>query len=136
MEVETEAPRWQDLIRDRADHWNAMCSAVALTDEEGLQPFTVPSGWMGSVSPPPTQAYTPQELSDEIEGNEPALYSLLDAVADRAPSLMRTSALLPLARLAAWTDSSGWVRPLAEWPGDGGESAAADSTPRATGSRA
>ena len=105
-------------LREAADYWVAMCAAISLTDGAGLQPFQVPSGWMGSSSPPPAQAYTQRELADEIEGNEPALHALIDAVIDRAPSLCRRPAMLPLARLASWTESDKWVRPLAEWPGE------------------
>ena len=43
------------------------CSALALTDNVGLQPFTTPSGWMGSMGPAPVQAYTQEELADLIE---------------------------------------------------------------------
>ena len=105
-------------LRDAADYWVSMCSAVALTDGAGLQPFTVPSGWMGSTSPPPAQAYTADELSSEVESNRPALDALVRAVVDRSPSLCRMSSMLPLARLACWTDDEQWVRPLDEWPGD------------------
>jgi hypothetical protein len=114
----TEKEEMKRRFRDGADYWNSMCSAVTLTDGAGLQPFTVPSGWMGSSSPPPTQAYSPDELASETERNEPVLDALLDAVIDRAPSLCRKSSLMPLARLACWTESEKWVRPLDEWPGE------------------
>ena len=52
------------------------------------------------------------------------LARLLDVVADRAPSLCNREALLPLARLATWTDSEAWVRPLDEWPGEAATAAA------------
>ena len=93
-----------------------MCGAVALSEEEGLQPFTVPSGWMGSASPPPVQAYTQDEIEAEVRRTEPALKALYRAAEERAPSLLSRFAILPLARLAAWT-SGQWVRPLEEWPG-------------------
>ena len=108
----------EERLRDAAEYWNSMCSAVELTDGTGLQPFTVPSGWMGSSSPPPVQAFTPEELAEETEGNAPVLLALIDAVLERAPSLCRRSSMLPLARLACWTDSKSWVRPLEEWPGE------------------
>ena len=95
-----------------------MCSAVALTDEAGLQPFATPSGWMGSIGPPPQQTYTREELEETLASTQPVLHDLLDAVADRAPSLRNREALLPLARLAAWTKRDEWVRPLDDWPGE------------------
>ena len=98
---------------------------LALTGESGLQPFTNPAGWMGSMGPPPTQAYTREELATFLDRTEPVFHSLLDAVADRAPSLYHREALLPLARLATWTDSEAWVRPLDEWPGEARETDAA-----------
>lgn len=105
-------------LQERADYWNAMCSAVALTRETGLQPFQNPTGWMGSVAPPPKQSFTPAELDEAIDKQQPVLNSLLEAVVEKAPSLCRPSALLPLARLAAWTDSEQWVRPLNDWAGE------------------
>ena len=101
-----------------ADYWVGMCSAITLTNEAGLQPFAVPSGWMGSSSPPPAQAFTNAELTDEVERCTPALHALINAAVDRAPSLCRRSSMLPLARLACWTDSERWVRPLDDWVGE------------------
>ena len=95
-----------------------MCSAIMLTGDTGLQPFQNPSGWMAFSAPPPTQSYSPEELDAAIARTQPVLYQLLDAVADRAPSLCRRSAMLPLARLAAWTESEKWVRPLDDWAGE------------------
>ena len=118
---QSEPLKWRP---ERADYWHAMCSAVALTDESGLQPFSNPAGWMGSMGPPPTQAYTREELAAFLDRTEPILHDLLDVVADRAPSLCNLQALLPLARLATWTDSEAWVRPLDEWPGEAATAAA------------
>ncbi|KAL1504656.1 hypothetical protein AB1Y20_008436 [Prymnesium parvum] len=102
-------------LREGAEGWLGLCCAISLTEGSGLQPFAAPRGWLAEVSPPPAQAYTQSELVAEIERREPALYALLDACAARAPALCTPHALLPLARLAAWTTE--WVRPLEEWEG-------------------
>ena len=104
--------------RELAERWLVWSGAIALTDEAGLQPFSVPSGWMGSSSPPPAQAYSQADLEASLETSEPALTALLDAVADRAPSLCQPDCALPLARLAAWTGGK-WVRALDDWAGEG-----------------
>jgi len=108
-----------DLLKGSAEQWLAMSCAISLSETQELQPFSVPQGWMGSMSPPPAQEYTREQLVEEIEKREPSLYELLDACAERAPSLCTRSHMLPLARLAAWTDRDEWVRPLDEWTGDG-----------------
>ena len=69
------------------------------------------------MAPPPKQSFTPAELDEAIDKQQPVLNSLLEAVVEKAPSLCRPSALLPLA-LAAWTDSEQWVRPLNDWAGE------------------
>lgn len=103
-------------LREGAEGWLGLCSAITLSDGQGLQPFSSPSGWLADISPPPAQAYTQVQLLAEIERHEPALHKLFDACADRAPSLCSVSNLLPLARLAAWT-SGRWVRSIEEWEG-------------------
>ena len=105
-------------LQSQAVQWLAMSSAINLSDGEGLQPFAVPQGWMAAPSAPPVQSFTNDELSAEIERREPALLALLKACAERAPSLCTPSAMLPLARLAAWTERDAWVRPLDEWEGE------------------
>lgn len=105
-------------LQSQAVQWLAMSSAISLSDGEGLQPFAVPQGWMAAPSAPPAQSFTNDELSAEIERREPALLALLKACAERAPSLCTPSAMLPLARLAAWTERDAWVRPLDEWEGE------------------
>ena len=104
-------------LKEQAEGWLGLCSAITLTEGEGLQPFQSPSGWLAGMSPPPAQAYTQEALVTEIERHEPPLFALLDACFDRAPSLCRAASTLPLARLAAWT-SDRWVRPLDEWTGE------------------
>lgn len=116
-DVDEEWRREQMQLRAVAQQWLAMSVAIKLSEVGGLQPFSVPSGWLAMPSPPPSQAYTEEELVAEVERREPSLSALLEACADRAPSLCRRAALLPLARLAAWT-SDGWVRPLEEWAGE------------------
>ena len=116
-EVDEEWRREQVQLRAAAEQWLAMSVAIKLSEAGGLQPFSVPAGWMAMPSPPPSQAYTEEELVAEVERREPSLSALLDACADRAPSLCSRATLLPLARLAAWT-SDGWVRPLEEWAGE------------------
>lgn len=113
-------------LQSQAVQWLAMSSAIDLSDGEGLQPFAVPQGWMAAPSAPPAQSFTNDELSAEIERREPALLALLKACAERAPSLCTPSAMLPLARLAAWTERDAWVRPLDEWEGEGDGSARLD----------
>ena len=119
QERAAELARAAELSRLRmaADQWLGMCSAITLSGEAGLQPFSAPSGWLADMSPPPAQAYTQDELITEAELHEPAMSALLDACADRAPVLCSIPAVVPLARLAAWT-SGRWVRPLDEWEGD------------------
>ena len=56
---EDQATLW---LRERAEGALAVCCAVSLSGEAGLQPFTTPRGWMGSYSPQPVQAYTREEL--------------------------------------------------------------------------
>ena len=97
-------------LQSQAVQWLAMSSAINLSEGEGLQPFAVPEGWMAAPSAPPAQAFTNDELIAEIERHEPALLALLEACAERAPSLCTPSAMLPLARLAAWTERDAWVR--------------------------
>ena len=112
--------------RESAERYLGMCVAVSLSGDAGLQPFTVPSGWMAYPSPPPVQAFSNDELTQEVESKEGSLRRLLEACEERAPSLFADSsatwssapALLPLARLAAWTDEGNWVRPLSEWQGE------------------
>ena len=96
-------------LQSQAVQWLAMSSAINLSEGEGLQPFAVPEGWMAAPSAPPAQAFTNDELIAEIERHEPALLALLEACAERAPSLCTPSAMLPLARLAAWTERDAWV---------------------------
>ena len=97
-------------LQSQAVQWLAMSSAINLSEGEGLQPFAVPQGWMAAPSAPPAQAFSNDELIAEIERHEPALLALLEACAERAPSLCTPSAMLPLARLAAWTERDAWVR--------------------------
>jgi hypothetical protein len=117
-DAEVEQQREQTRLRELSQYWLAMCSAVALTDATGLQPFSVPQGWMGSLSAPPTQSYTQEDIEQYIRRKEPALDALVDAAYEHAPSLCAPSAMLPLARLAAWTEQASWVRPLHSWKVD------------------
>ena len=84
--------------------------------ETGLQPFRARrlDGLSGTS---PKQSFTPASWAGN-DKRQPVLSSLLEAVVEKAPSLCRPSALLPLARLAAWTDSEQWVRPLNDWAGE------------------
>ena len=121
IDVEDEdAVRNRELsrLRNQAEQWLAMTSAIGLAGDAGLQPFAVPSGWLAAPSAPPSQVFSEEQLIMEIEAREPTLYALLDACAECAPSLCTPSAMLPLARLAAWTDEEEWVRPLDEWEGE------------------
>ena len=108
--VQVTKARALSRLQSQAVQWLAMSCAINLSEGEGLQPFAVPEGWMAAPSAPPAQAFTNDELIEEIERHEPALLALLEACAERAPSLCTPSAMLPLARLAAWTERDAWVR--------------------------
>ena len=108
--VQVTKARALSRLQSQAVQWLAMSCAINLSEGEGLQPFAVPEGWMAAPSAPPAQAFTNDQLIEEIERHEPALLALLEACAERAPSLCTPSAMLPLARLAAWTERDAWVR--------------------------
>ncbi len=59
-----------------------------------------------------------EKVREALADAQPALDSLLEACAARAPALVADArAVLPLARLAVWFPPERHVRPLAEWDG-------------------
>ena len=93
-------------VKEAAFEWAAMSAAVAVSGG-ALNDFASSGGYSSA-----------EAIREKLNASTPALERLLNACAKRAPALVaEEEAVLPLARLAVWTDETEWVRPLDQWDG-------------------